>query len=75
MEIRIIISGGSDAPVVQAAEELRADMDVSAHVDDIKRAYLRKAIEVHGRNYTKIAKALGLGSYQVAVNWCKNLGV
>ena len=75
MEIRIIISGGSDAPVVQAAEELRADMNVGAHVDEIKRAYLRKAIEVHGRNYTEIAKALGLGSYQVANNWCRKLGV
>lgn len=83
MEIKIIINGNDvsvDADQGRASArrpeiQLREDMDVRQHMDDIARAYLKYARNVHGPSYTKIAKMLKLSNYMMAKNWMRKLGV
>jgi transcriptional regulator with PAS, ATPase and Fis domain len=83
MEIKIIIndedvSVNTDQKRATANKpeiQLRDDMDVRQHMDDLARAYLKNAREKHGVNYTKIAKMLKLSGYMMAKNWMRKLGV
>ena len=83
MEIKIIINGDDvsvDADQRRATArrpeiQLRDDMDVRQHMDDVARAYLRHAREVHGPNCTKIAKMLKLSNYMMAKNWMLKFGL
>jgi len=83
MEIKIIINGQDvsvDADQGRATArrpeiQLRDDMNVRKHMDDVARAYLIHAKRVHGPNYTKIAKMLRLSNYMMAKNWMRKLGV
>jgi transcriptional regulator with PAS, ATPase and Fis domain len=83
MEIRIIIDGESvsvnadqsKATAHRPEIQLREDMNVRQHMDDVARAYLKHAKKVHGPNYTKIAKMLKLTNYMMAKNWMRKLGI
>ena len=83
MEIKIIINGDSvsvdtdqDRATARRPEiQLRDDMNVRKHMDDVARAYLAHARRVNGPNYTKIARMLKLNNYMMAKNWMRKLGV
>lgn len=83
MEIRITINGTDvsvDADESRSTArrpeiQLRDDMDVRQHMDDVARAYLMHAKKVHGPSYTKIAKMLRLSNYMMAKNWMRKLGI
>lgn len=51
--------------------ELRQDMDVSAHIDEVKRAYITAALERSNHNVSSAAKLLGLKNRQTLCYWMK----
>jgi DNA-binding NtrC family response regulator len=50
------------------------DFNIENLLDDVKRHYLRRALEVSGGKKTVAAKLLGLTSHQTLNNWIKRLG-
>jgi transcriptional regulator with PAS, ATPase and Fis domain len=49
--------------------------DLEGLLDDVKRHYVKRALEISGGNKTGAAKLLGLTSHQTLNNWMKRLGV
>jgi transcriptional regulator with PAS, ATPase and Fis domain len=49
--------------------------DLEGLLDDIKRHYVKRALEISGGKKTEAAKLLGLTSHQTLNNWMKRLGV
>lgn len=54
---------------------IQQGFDLEALLDDIKRHYVRKALDISGGKKTEAAKLLGLTSHQTLNNWMKRLGV
>jgi transcriptional regulator with PAS, ATPase and Fis domain len=54
---------------------IQQGFDLEALLDDIKRHYVRRALDSSGGKKTEAAKLLGFTSHQTLNNWMKRLGV
>ena len=76
MKIKVIID---DAYVITqevnphsvSQGELREDMDVNAHIDKLKKAYVKRALEQSNNKVAPAAKLLGLNHRQTLCHWMK----
>ena len=74
MKIKVIID---DAYVITqevnphsvSQGELREDMDVQAHIDELKKAYIRRALEQSNNKLVAAAELLGLNNRQTLHKW------
>ncbi len=49
--------------------ELREDMDVNAHIDELKKAYVKRALEQSNNKLVAAAELLGLHNRQTLCHW------
>jgi transcriptional regulator of acetoin/glycerol metabolism len=56
-------------------EPLAGEIDLPAHLADVARRHLTRALEAAGGNKSRAAAALGLNSHQTLSNWMRRYGV
>ena len=50
-------------------QKLREDMDVQAHIDELKKAYVKRALEQSNHKIVAAAELLGLNNRQTLCHW------